>query len=921
MALPILQTKLFIPRSRPTLVRRSALLARLMAVDSPPLTLISAPAGFGKTTLVSDWINQLRGAHDVLHNTNAGDAAGVTRQAAIGNPAAAWLALDEDDNDPARFFTYLIAALQTQQADLGATALALLAASQAPPLTVLLTLLINELNRRETPIALVLDDYHLITAAPIHEALTFLIEHLPSTLRLIITTRADPPLPLARWRVRRQLQEIRADALRFSADEAGAFLQQAMAFALTAAEVAALTARTEGWIAALQLAVLSLQGRQDRAGFIAAFTGSHRFIIDYLSEEVLSDQSAAVRDFLLATSILERVCGPLGDALTQSTTGQATLEYLEQSNLFLIPLDDERRWYRYHHLFAEVLRLHLQQLPPQQLSTLHRRACTWLEANGLRHEALNHALAGADFEEAARLIEAVHGAKWRAGEIKTLQAWLAVLPPVVWRTHPRLWLVQAWAAMTVGDFAEADRLLCEAETSLADLDAEKDQSLRPEVLAFRASYASLTQAPHAVELAQQALQELPKTYWMRGMLVVFLAAAHYANGDLEAALHVLAELANAPAAPADHPHQIHRLAFTGSVHLAKGQLRQARTLVDQALALAEPGGTPIPFVGTLLTYMTATLVLYEEGDLARLAACLTRCETLAANFGSAEVQIFALSGLTRLALALADLPAAVDYNERVTALLQTHTFNDGIMAYVEYHRFQLLLKQGNLSAAASWVEGYSERAGPLNPNAFHRLALPQILLAWGDTTQALSQLATLIDEAQTSGHGTLLIKALVLQTLAFQADGNHRQALTTLQRALTLAATEGYRRVFVDAGEPMCLLLRELQLHMTDSALVGYIDKLLAAFGVPLASAAPSLASVQSSISPAQKNPALIEPLSDREQEILRLVADGLSNSEIAGQLIVTVGTVKKHLNNIYGKLGVSSRTQAIARGRELQLL
>jgi LuxR family maltose regulon positive regulatory protein len=833
---------------------------------------------------------------------------------------------------------YLVAALRTVHPQIGESTLAALQTSPLPPVTALLTPLLNELSQLAAPFTLVFDDYHVITAQPIHDALAFLVEHLPPTLRLLVTTRIDPPLPLARWRVRNQLAEVRTDHLRFSAAEATTFLNDLMGLELSVTEIETLSVRTEGWIAALQLAALSMQGRPDRAGFIVAFTGSHRFILDYLTEEVLQRQSDNVREFLLCTSIVEQICEALADALTQSTTGRAALDYLEQSNLFLIPLDDERRWYRYHHLFAEVLRAQLQQLQPHRLPELHCRARAWLEQSGRLHEAVNHALAGQEFAQAARLIAQIYGAKWQTGELATLRGWLAAMPAEAWQAHPRLWMVQAWAVMTVGEFDDVTAMLDKAEEALLALEADAAQRLRPELLAMRASHASLVQQPNAVALAQQALQELPTDYWMRGMLVVFLAAAYYVMGDLDAALDVLATAPNAaPASLAEQPHQVHLLAFGGMVHLAKGQLRAAWSLVQQSLTVTEPDGIPIPFVGTLMAYMAASLVLYEQGELATLAHYLTRCEALAADFGSAEVQIFALSSLARLQLANDDLDGAAKYYKQVDVLLQTHTFSQSIMAYVDYHRFQLLLKQGDLPAAASWVEDHSDQPGPLNTYAFHRLALPQILLAWGDTTPALEQITSLIQDAEATGHGTLLIKALILQTLALQASRNEPHALAVLERALKLAAPEGYIRPFVDAGDPLRALIDELRLAIDDAGVTNYIDKLLAAFNAASASSvngpipfspiglgeADEIVN-RKSFDIAQDRSTivnLIEPLSARELEILGLVADGLSNSQIAGKIIVTVGTVKKHLNNIYGKLGVASRTQAIARGRKLGLL
>lgn len=741
----LLQTKLFRPSLRPSLITRSPLIERLnTGLDHARLTLISAPAGFGKTTLVTTWLNTLTAGQ-----TNSG-----------------WLSLDENDNDPIRFLSYLIAALQTAVPSIGKTAGQLLQSPQPPAVESMLTILINEISQQDQPLILVLDDYHVILETAVHQALAFLLEHLPPQLHLLLTTRSDPVLPLSKLRGRGQMVEIRANDLRLTFDETQVFFNQVMGLPLSNEEMAALERRTEGWIAGLQLAALSLKGRTDQAERIAAFTGSHRYVIDYLTEEVLNHQTKSVREFLLATCILERICGPLGDALTQSTAGQQILEYLEYSNLFLIPLDDERRWYRYHHLFAEVLQQRLQQTQANRLPELHRRAMKWFEQNGLMHEAVTHALAGGDFEQAARLIEEIHSVKWQTGEIKTLQSWLSALPAAAWQTHPRLWLVQAWAAMTVGDFVVGDEKLKGAENALASLDEETARSLSPEVLAFRACYASLVADPQAVVLAQQALQVLPKDYWLRGMLVIFLSNAYYAIGDLAAAEKALEQAPrtiSAQSTPETHPHQIHLLAFESIIKLAQGKLETAASLINQALALAEPGGKPIPYVGTLLAYIAASLILYDRNELKQVKAYLERCFTQAVSFGSHEVQVFALSGLLRLSLAKDDLLAAENYSDQINSLMQSHTFINSITAYVDYHQFQLLLKQNNITAAAAWAESHAEQPGPLNAYALHRLALPQFLIYRGDFGSALDTLETLILEAERTNHGRMLIQALVLK--------------------------------------------------------------------------------------------------------------------------------------------------------------
>ena len=884
---PILRTKLFKPALRPTLVERPRLFKILNAglghgtlETSARLILVSAPAGFGKTTLVSAWLPQM------------------------DDGQSAWLSLDEGDNDPIRFLAYLIAALQVSMPGAGETALRLLQSPQPLAAEAILTLLINDISTANRPIILVLDDYQAITTPSVHQALSYLVDHLPPQLLLVISTRSDPPLPISRLRARRQLLEIRADDLRFSVNEVSLFFSRVICLGLHEKDLAALEQRTEGWIAGLQLAALSLQGRDNVSDYIAAFASSNRYILDYLTDEVLNQRPKGTRDFLLQTSILERLCSPLCDAVTGQTDGQETLERLEQANLFLIPLDEKRYWYRYHHLFAEVLRRRLQKEQSSSLPELHQRARVWLENNGLVHEAISHSFAGHEFDQAARLIEQIHGEKWQTGEIKTLQSWLAALPEESWQSHPRLWLVQAWAAMTVGKFEEADEMLHGAETALELLDAGSAHGLHAELLAFRASHASLTQDPQAVVLAQRALQDLPPNYWMRGMLVVFLGAAYYTMGDLDEAAAAL-ELAPVSAAEAGlQPHHIHLLAFGGMVQHAKGNLLAARTLVNQALDLAQPGGEPIPYVGTLMAFMAASLLFYELGELDLVETYLTRCLALAVSFGSAEVQLFALGGLLRLHLARDDIVTANSHTGQIDTLQDEHTFNLSITAYVHYHRFLLLLKQGKLAAAAAWAEPPSKWQGPLNAYAFHRVAQSQLLIAQGEFAAALQGLELLVSEAECTGHNTLLVKALILQALAFQGFGRISQAQPALEHALELAESERFVQAFVDEGQPMESLLLQARQR---SSFADYIDTLLD--------------SIHAKKSKQQQPDLLPEPLSARELEVLRLAATGASNKEIAARLFIALPTVKKHMSNIFGKLDTPNRTQAATRARELHLL
>ena len=889
----LLRTKLYIPRIRSNLVSRPRLIERLNTGLDKKLTLIAAPAGFGKTTLLSEWIPQ------------------CTRK-------VVWLSLDENDNDPARFWVYFIISLQQLRQNLGSDALGLLQSPQALPITSVLTSIINETAAVSEEFAVVLDDYHVIDFQPIHDALAFMIDHLPANMHLVLSTRADPPLPLGRMRIRDNLNEFRVNDLRFHSDEVSAFLNQVMGLDLSVEEVAALEARTEGWIAGLQIAALSMQGRDDIQGFIKGFSGSHRHILGYLAEEVLNHQTEDTLNFLLQTSILDRLCGEFCDAVTKRTNSQSILEKLEHTNLFVIPLDDEQHWYRYHHLFAEVLRQKIHHLHPELVVELHRRARDWLEEFGLMEEAVGHAIKGQDYPLAAHLIEKLLSEMWQTGEIKTIQAWLAAVPIVYWRAYPRLWLVKAWVAMTVGDLVEGDANIKAAEEALNFVDEETTRYLRPEVLAFRASYSSLAQEPRSVELTQQALRELPADYWMRGMLIVFLGAAYYSVGDLDAALRALDQAPRtAKTDPGAQPHRIHLLAFRGTLLFAKGKLREALSFLNRAIALAEPGGKPIPFVGTLLAYISLAPVLYELGQLDEAWELTTRCLELAINFGSPEVQVNNLSLLAQICLARDNLPGAMAYFDQVDRLLQEHIFSISIMAHVNFRRYQMHMKQGKLTQAGAWIDTFTDPPGALNPYAFHRIALPKLMIANSNFGSALEKLSAFVTEAQETGHGNLLLKALILQSLALAGRGDFTEALGALKNTISLAEPEGYISPFVEEGEPMRHLLLDFQAaikkKISDRSdveslrLLVYTDRLLSAFPQP---------------AQAKSYPERVaEPLSERELAILRLISTGRSNQEIAEILVIAVSTVKSHINNLYGKLGTNRRTQAIAIANELGLL
>jgi len=545
MTTPLLQTKLYIPPIRREVVPRLRLIERLNASLRRKLTLVSAPAGFGKTTLLSEWIHAI-GARQAAGRETIQSAASPFSPPLSSPLRVAWVSLDKDDNDATRFLFYLIAALQTNETNVGEGVLMALQSPQPPPVESVLTDLINEVIDIPGHIVLILDDYHLITAQPIHEALTFLLNHLPPQLHLILSTRADPPLPLVRLRGRGQLNELRATDLRFSPTEAAAFLNDVMGLGLSAEEIAALDARTEGWIAGLQMAALSMQGREDVSGFIKSFSGSHRFILDYLVEEVLDQQSSDIRGFLLRTSILERMSAPLCDAITGRANSQTILAQLEQNNLFLNHLDDERHWYRYHHLFADLLRKRLGATQPDILPALHLHASEWYEKSGLTAEAVNHALAIDDVERVSRLIAGNAFAMMDHGELATLVARLDALPEEMIKSQPWICVARAWAFIYAGQMDALEALLLDAEEALWKVptnDISFDEPIAGHIVSIRAySIALKGNMPRAAALAREALVYLPEQdLTARGWTASLLANALRWSGDLTGANQAFAE--------------------------------------------------------------------------------------------------------------------------------------------------------------------------------------------------------------------------------------------------------------------------------------------------------------------------------------------------------------------------------------------
>lgn len=884
MYTPILATKLYIPPPRPKIVLRPQLTERLNEGVHSKLTLISAPAGFGKTTLVSEWI------------------------ASCGRPTA-WLSLDEGDNDPARFMIYLIAALQTIAPNIGIGVLKTLRSPQPPPTESILTALLNDITIASDDFILVLDDYHVIDSKPVDNALTFLLEHLPPQMHLIITTREDPQLPLARFRVRNQLTELRVADLRFASSEAAEFLNRVMGLNLSAEDIAALEARTEGWIAGLQLAAISMRGQEETASFIKSFTGSHHFVLDYLVEEVLGQQSERIQRFLRRTSILDRLCGSLCDAvlLDSSLAGQETLEYLERANLFLVPLDNERYWYRYHHLFAELLRQRLHQSSAtsmEDVTELHRRASIWYEDNGLEIEAFHHAVAANDVERAERLIEGEGMPLQFRGAGVPILNWLESLPKTALDTRPSLWVTYASALIMTGQITLVEEKLQAAEAALATTLLNTEQEGRNTDLIGRIASmrATLAVIQHNVEAiitqSRRALEFLhPDNLRLRTATTWTLGYAYQLQGDRDAASRAYAEVIALSRSFGDSIYTMAATVNLGQIQEADNQLSLASKTYRRVLQLA--GDPPQPIASE--AYIGLARIAYQWNDLDTAQDHAQQCLQLARQMEG--VDTFASYGvfLARLKLAQRDVAGAAAILAEAEEFVRQHNFVHQMSA-VAAAQVLTLLQQGKLTAAADLAQR-------------HQLPLShaRVYLAQDDPATALAMLGPLRQQAEAKGWADEQLKVMVLQAVALHANGGKDEAVQMLSEALALAEPGGFIRIFVDEGLQMAQLLSEAAAHgmMSD-----YIGKLLAAFeaeGQVHADESPSLALTSSQ--------SLMEPLSERELEVLRLLRTELTGPEIARRLIVSLSTIRTHTQSIYSKLGVNNRRASVRRAEELDLL
>jgi LuxR family transcriptional regulator, maltose regulon positive regulatory protein len=905
---PLLLSKLSVPVPRRTLVPRTGLSGRIEECLERKLTVISAPAGFGKSTLLSTWV------------------AASARDTRL----VAWLSLDSRDDDPARFWRYFVTALSRLAPGCGETALALLNSPQAPPVVTMLTTVLNDLDALAAEVVFVLDDYHLIASKDIHEALGFLLENLSPQVHLIIATRADPPLPLSRLRERGELLELRAHDLRFESEDALTYFNQRMGLDLSERQVSELVGRTEGWVGGLQMAALAMRDHPDIAHFIDAFSGSNRYVMDYLAEEVLAQRPEAERTFLLKTSILDRMCASLCEAVTGNPDSQEILEHVEHAHLFLDPLDDVRGWYRYHQLFADVLNQRLRHEHPDLVSGLYRAASAWFEAQGLMLDSIPHALAGHDLARAVRLIESAGMTVVLNHQIQTLLTWIDSLPDTLLDERPMLHTLRALALTLSNRPDAAEASLQAAERCLrVEPQTEEARAVLGRVAVIRAAIARFTgDVRRTVSLSDQALQLLPETDASsreRASAKANIALSYQATGEVNAADERPLEEAVAAfsAAGALTPllNCINRL---GRLQTMQGRLRTAAATYQKASAAGAGQGGRWDAVETAGYHVGLGLIHLEWNDLDPAERHLMRAVDLIAGAFTVEADMVTdgYVYLARLQQARGQPAAARATLEEFARLARQRNFFSLLRDRGEAEQARLALRQLDLPTAVSWAEAWG-RGGEASDYRCEdqQLTLARVLLAQGRVlaedsyaNEALNLLNRLLEAAQRGGRFNSVIEILTLRALAQHAQ-HHPDAVNTLERALRLAEPEGYIRLFLEEGVPMAAVLAELLKSLRrkaqavqDDSLLSYVRRLLVAFETPVGRAS------------AGRQP-LLDPLTARESEVLELIAIGLSNREIAARLFVATSTVKSYTNSIFRRLGVASRTEAVAEARARQLL
>lgn len=880
----LLATKVRVPPQPHRAVHRTHLINTLEdGIPHYKLVHIAAPAGYGKTTLLSQWAN--------------------SSQFSVG-----WLSISEDDIDPERFLRYLFRAWETVQPGIMESKLGLLMGSMTPDREAVLSTFINVADELSDHIVFVLDDYHLIEDPAVHETLTFLLDNLPPVLHFVLAGRGEPPLPLARYRARHELMELRAEDLHFSSEETNAFLTETMALDVAPDEVAALQAQLEGWIAGLQLMALTLQRRP--GGDRLVISGRHRFITDYLSEDVLAHLPQSVQQFLLQTSILESLCGPLCNAVTGRDDAQQILESLERDGLFLVSLDEQREWFRYHRLFGDFLRAELQRRFPDDVSGLQRRAAHWYLAHNLPEQAFQHAVNGDDVECVIQIFDRYVNAKLNSGEIHLVGRWVSSLPSEWFGAYPVLGVARVGYLAYTGNFAASIQLLNEVEQQIRPPENDFRRWQLTRVIAVRCLMACMqNDLIWAEKFAQEALQALPveDLGWRPGILNA-LGDAYRQNGYWEQAKACYLEALSAVSPQIEFMSAL-VLGALADLALRQGKLRDANNYWRKALSIIqEPenwGRLELPVIGWV--YIRIGELLYERNQQAEAEEYVSQGLERAELGGDVRSLIAGYLILGRLKLTEGEIETAVNYLEEARPLVENAQFSHWISRF-ERLQLEIWLALDRLRAAADWSDTMLRDASIEDrpENEIAQLAMARVLIVKGDAPsvgRAVSLLERLLQNAEAEGRTGIEIESLALQALAHWKQGERPGALTVIERALRLAEPEGYVRLFADLGLPMARLLQEAR---SRDVMADYVDRLLGAFGAESGGSAEA---------------TLPEPLTEREQEILELIAAGLTNQEVADKLVISPETVKKHAGNIYGKLGVSNRTEATARARELDLL
>jgi LuxR family maltose regulon positive regulatory protein len=903
----LLATKFHVPHAG--VVPRPRLVKSLARMIGGGLTLVCTPAGFGKSTLLGDFARQSR------------------------RPTA-WVSLDDGENDPSRFWRYVAAALDGVRPGIGEQVAPLMLGPEVPPLDVVVTVLINDVSAMPSgaQIVLILDDFHLIKAQPVLDSVALLLHRLPPGLRLALATRTDPPLPLARLRAGGQVAELRSADLRFTLEETAALLGETTGLHIPASAIAELHERTEGWAAGVQLAALSLREHPDPYGLVRTFSGSHRYVLDYLTEEVLARQAEDVVSFLLETSLLDRLCGPLCDAVTGRTDGQEMLERLDAADLFLIPLDEERRWWRYHHLFADLLRVRLQHESGERVQDLHRAAASWHEEHGFPDEAIRHATAAGDVAWAARLIELNVEGLLRRSEGATLGSWLSVLPAETLRTRPRLCLARAVGAALESDTTKLDSLLADAESAFAAIgdephmpSVERHLSLLsniPAAISFSRAYLARLRgdADAAVAADEAALGYLGEDDWLLGSHVRWnLGVAEWLRGHLGRAERALAGVF-AERRGAAEGYLAMRVGYDlGQVQRARGRLGAALETYRLGLLAASEGGRELPAAG--MAHVGLATLLYERGELDAALDHAVKAVALSRHLAFTQPMATGLAILAWIRQGQGDASGALDAMEEAQGVGVSPDVV-ALMNPVPALRARLLLVRGEIDQAADWA---GERGlvidQPSYPRELEYLVLVRVLLAQHEYDRTLGLVRMLRSDASNQRRTSSVIELQALEALALAAGGDGRAALETLAEAVALALPLGYVRVFVDEGTPMARLVGKLasaqrtgRIELPGEVSADDLERLQGAFKA-------ESATKRRSDRTDEAVPGVIEPLTDREMQVLGLMAAGRSNQEIADELVVVLDTVKKHVGHIFDKLGAANRTQAVARARVMGLV